>query len=108
MQEAPEQAQARFLSDIAPDLQRLGGFALYKQQPGRLAFSDGRVDSTAIEEGTIHAPLRRVFAHRIRVDFQAAGAGSRVTLRGGTTRDIRRAIGRLGEPGRWPEQTEPS
>jgi hypothetical protein len=41
MAQAPGRAQELFVEDVAPALHKLGGFVLYKQQPGRLAFSDG-------------------------------------------------------------------
>jgi hypothetical protein len=101
------EAQARFVEDIAPALHRLGQFALYRQTPGYIAFSDGLVDPmTLSRDGGLYALGRRLFAHKIKVDFADEGAGTRVTVRGGAPRDIRDEIVLLGCPGHWP-QTEP-
>jgi hypothetical protein len=108
MQMAPEQAQALFASDIAPELHRAGGFVRYKEEPGYLAFSDGIVDPMAFagRDGFDYSMLRRLLAHRIKVDFVQEVAGTRVTVRGSAALEIRDAINRLGQAGHWPSNRD--
>ena len=40
MPDASEQAQQRFLDQVAPELRRKAGFRLSAQHPGQLEFSD--------------------------------------------------------------------
>jgi hypothetical protein len=102
----PEQAQARFVTDIAPELHRKGEMSLYKQEPGHFAFSDGIVDPMALPAGhdaVDYSLLRRATSRRIRVDFDAELIGTKVTIRGRVEREIRGALDLLGEPGHWPD-----
>jgi hypothetical protein len=112
MQVEPARAQAMFVRDISPDLHKLRGFSLYKNEPGTLGFGDER-DLTAYSVGERGrgmpgvSPLMRRFAERrIRVEFTAEPTGTRVTLRGGAERDVRDALVRLGEPGQWPDTAD--
>jgi hypothetical protein len=113
MQVEPAQAQAMFVRDIAPDLHKLRGFALYRNKPGSLAFGDGRDLRTYAlgEQGPgIRGPgvfMRRLSERRITVAFTAEATGTRVTLKGGAERDVRNALERLGEPGQWPDTADP-
>jgi hypothetical protein len=102
----PEQAQAMFVRDIAPDLRRLGGFVLYKNEHGCLAFGDER-DLPVAEMGLGAATepsrwMRRLVERRIRVTFESEPPGTRVTLRGSSPRDVRAALRKLGAPDHWP------
>jgi hypothetical protein len=90
----PTQAQAMFVTDIAPELHKLRGFSLYKDVPGMLAFGDGR-NLSGGEPGVAGEPalwMRRLSERRIRVSFTAEPPGTRVTLRGGAERDVRDAL----------------
>jgi hypothetical protein len=106
----PEQAQAMFVRDIAPELHKLRGFSLYKNKPGRLAFGDGR-DLSVHEPGVDGEEparwMRRLSERRISVSFTAEPPGTRVTIKGGAERDARDALAKLGEPARWPETAAP-
>jgi hypothetical protein len=102
----PEQTQARFLADIAPELHRKAELLLYEEEPGHLSFSDGIVDSMALAANRDAADcslLRRVTGSRIRVDLDAELTGTKVTIRGRVERQMRGALELLGEPGHWPD-----
>jgi hypothetical protein len=104
MQDTPERAQRRFVEDIAPELHRKADLALYKEEPGLLAFSDGIVDPMAPRrDGLAYALLRRGSANRVKIVFESEGSGARVTITGRAAREIRDALDRLGQPGQWPD-----
>lgn len=105
MRGTPEQAQEQFVEDIAPELHRKAALALYKQEPGRLAFSDGIVDPVDLagNGGLDYALLRRASAHHLQVDFDAEAMGTMVRIHGHAGRDVRDAIELLGQAGHWPE-----
>jgi hypothetical protein len=124
---SPEQAQGRFVGDIGPELHQKAGFVLLREKPGHLVFSDGVRDAVPFadrtgpdrtgldhslaretsvfvgRDGGEYSLLRGLLAHRIKVDFEADGSGTRVAVRGAAARDIRHAIDLLGQPGHWPE-----
>jgi hypothetical protein len=106
----PAQSQAMFVRDIAPELHKLRGFSLYKNEPGTLRFGDGR-DLSVAEPGVgMREPfrwMRRLSERRIRVSFAPEPPGTRVTLKGRAESDAHNALALLGEPGHWPETAEP-
>jgi hypothetical protein len=102
-----------FVRDIAPELHRLRGFSIYRNDPGRLALGDGRDLSTA-DWGMRYRGkagpgrwMRRFSERHIRVTFTAEPPGTRVTLTGGAERDAREALRKLGELGHWPNTATP-
>jgi hypothetical protein len=110
MRQEPGDAQAMFVRDIAPDLHRLRGFTLYKNEPGELAFGDGR-DLVAYNigerGGAVMGPsrlMRRLTERRVRASFDAVPEGTLVTLRGGAEGDVCKALALLGQSGQWPEK----
>jgi hypothetical protein len=104
MQGTPERAQSRFLEDIAPEVHRKAGLALYEDNPGLVKFSDGIVDPMVDRrDGLMFSVLRRATASWISVDFEPGGDGTRVTISGCAARDLRDAVDRLGQPGHWPD-----
>jgi hypothetical protein len=104
MQETSEQAQARFAEEIGSVLHRAGGFRLYMRQPGHLAYSDGIRDPLAFAgaDGVEYSLLRRMLAHRIKVDFRREGTRTKVTVED-RARGSRAVMKMLGQPGQWPE-----
>jgi hypothetical protein len=103
---APQQAQSLFIEDVVPQLHRAGGFVLYREAPGHLALSDGITDPMALpgRDEIEYSLLRRLTARRIKVDFVGTPTGAEVTIRGAATRDVRAAIERLGQGGRWSDR----
>jgi hypothetical protein len=99
----PAQAQEMFVRDLAPELHKAAGFSLYKNKPGELAFGDERDLSTGSSRSEVSGWMRRLAERRIRVTFAAEPPGTRVTLKGGIERDVRRMLLKLGEPGHWPD-----
>jgi hypothetical protein len=99
----PSGRRRGFANDIGPELHRIGGFVLQKEEPGHLVFSDGIVDPVAFagRDGLDYSLFRRALSHRIKVDFDPDGSGTKVAIRGGAGRGIREAIDRLGQPGHW-------
>jgi hypothetical protein len=97
---SPEQAQQQFVEHVVPSLHRLGDFVRSHEEPGLIAFTDGIRDPVDFPNsgGGDYVLLRRMTAHRLKVTFEAEGVGTRVSIRGGATRDVRRAINRLGMP----------
>jgi hypothetical protein len=147
----PEQAQAMFVRDIAPDLAKDGGFQPAHEKPGLLLYSDAlgnfgaefdpeevadpdvvgheeeddEPEVTAAEESheirlgaigiepnvqyrdpTLYAALRRLTARHVKVQFEAEGGGTRVTISGSAEHDIRRGLDELGTQGHWPETAD--
>lgn len=107
MQEPPPQARLRLEEELGPELRRKAGFALVRQEPLRLTFSDGG-SGTWVFAGRprrlgLYGRLRHLTARRIEVTLAPDGAGTLVRIRGHAGRDLCRAIGRIGEPGRWPQ-----
>jgi hypothetical protein len=102
---ASGQAQERFKNEVGPQLHRVGEFALCRNQPGTLIYSDGVVDPVAFggRDGYDYSILRRLTARRLRVSFEPVATGTTITIRGHAERTIRDAINRLGEPGQWPQ-----
>jgi hypothetical protein len=109
MQEAPEEAQARF-HELDPTLHRMG-FKLGAEEPGHLAYVARFVGRHVwwIIYGLLLWALalwwlwRRVMKHRIAVDFDQEESGTKVTLYGRTGGGIRKSIDLLGREGHWPE-----
>lgn len=92
------QAQRLFVDDFAPVLLRLGGFVRTQERPGYVALSDGIRDPADFASGGgDYVLLRRLTAHRLKVSFIADGSGTRITISGGASRDVRQAIDRLGD-----------
>jgi len=86
----PEQAQARFLRDVAPELRRIGDFGLDMEKPGRLLFSNRPEDPLAFVggDGLDYSLLSCVFPQRIRVNFDLAETGTRIAIRGRAVRIV--------------------
>jgi len=122
MSEPPDRALQRFRDELGPELRHNAGFVLQNETAGRLRYSDGIVDPRELEhfagvdpgahiragfrrrrDAGLYRWLRRSSARRIQVEFAAEGLGTRVTVRGRAPRNVRDAIGRLGQPGRWPQ-----
>lgn len=110
MQATPEQAQAQFVTDIAPELHRKAQLALYKDEPGHLGFSDGIVDPNALnygETGLDYALLRKVSSHRLAVDFDAELTGTKVTISGRVDARSAEPWSCSGSPGTGPRPGAP-
>ncbi|MGO9763832.1 MAG: hypothetical protein ACLP1Q_21480 [Solirubrobacteraceae bacterium] len=109
MQQPPEQAQAMFVDEIAPELHKKADLAMYKDEPGHVLFNDGIVDPAELVGGgrsndtELYSVLREVSGHHLHVDFEAEGSGTRVRIHGHVERKLRDGIDLFGEPGRWPE-----
>ncbi len=122
MTQPPEQAQAMFVDEIAPELHKKAELALCKDEPGCVLFNDGVVDpdsllggvplsagsSQAVRVGPSNDPalysgLREISGHLLHVDFVPEGSGTRVRIHGHVERDVRDGIDQFGQPGRWPE-----
>lgn len=103
MQEAPEEAQARFVNELGPALHRMG-FLLQAEEPGHLDFR------VRFMGGWLFLNIwtamfwlsRKVLGHHIEVDFDPDDSGTKVTLYGRTGGDIRGDINVLGRRGHWP------
>ncbi len=110
MQVPPEQAQAMFVRDIAPELSRGRGFYLAREQPGKLDFRDQKSEPGEIVEG--HAVrdegplLKWLGARRIQFEFTSTLTGTLVTIQGGAERDVRDALDQLGTTAHWPEAAD--
>ena len=112
MAESPEQAQASFMRDIAPELRRKADLSLWKQRPGALEFAAVAEPPVRIGRGwqVEHQLLRRArheprllrFGPRIHVVFETDAIGTRVTITGRCEREFCDALELLGAPGRWP------
>ncbi len=126
MEDPPEEAQRRFEEEIGWELHRDEGFALVREQPGSLRYSDGRADELSDEEsfelppspgpGYVHMEitprnategayvgLRELVARKIKVELTPDGAGTLVHIHGHAEGRLRDAIELLGTPGHWPE-----
>jgi hypothetical protein len=122
MEQAPEQAQRRFVDEIASELHKKAGLAMCKDEPGHVMFNDGIVDPDDLVEGApmndtglhlggarmnndaeLYSGLRELTGHRLYVDFEPEGSGSRVKIHGHVERKVRDGIDPFGQPGRWPE-----
>ena len=126
MEEPPAEAQRRFEEEVGWELHRDEGYALVREEPGRLRYSDGIVDDLSDEEafelrdpsafdtyerevtprsGTegAYAGLRDLLARHIKVELTAEGTGTHVHIHGRAEGRLRDAIELLGEPGHWPQ-----
>jgi hypothetical protein len=109
LSDAPEQAQAWFIREIAPELQRIGGFGLDKEKPGLLLFTDRPADPVAFSggDGMDYSLLSSVFPRRIHVDFAQDVSGTRIAVRGTVGRDMRESVGNLLPRAKyWSEDEE--
>jgi hypothetical protein len=90
----PDQAQARFLRDVAPELRRTGDFGLDMEKPGHLLFSNRPEDPFAFAggDGLDYSLLSCVFPQRIRVDFDLAETGTRIAIHGRAARIACKAL----------------
>jgi hypothetical protein len=75
MELAPEQAQAMFLEEIAPELHRKAELAMCRDEPGHVLFNDGIVDTndlpvTRSADAELYSALREVSGHHLHVDFE--------------------------------------
>ncbi len=104
MGESPADAEARFLEEIAPELDRNAELRLCKRRPGLLEFAFLREHKTVLTRVTEAPPRRILGGPRVRVAFDSAVSGTRVEIRGRCARAVRDALLRLGEPGFWPER----
>lgn len=107
MQEAPEQAQARFRDELGPALHRIG-FRLHVEEPEHLKFTVRYMGGwlfLGILTGMFWLS-RKVRNHHIEVDFDPDGTGTRVTLYGRAQRPIRDSANVLGRRGHWPENMD--
>lgn len=105
--EAVALAQESFKEDVGPYLHRVAELALYKDEPGRLGYSDGIRDPSEFpgQDGGIYTGLRMITAHRLHVVFQVAVLGTEVSLSGSLpSREVRDALSLLGNPGHWPHR----
>jgi hypothetical protein len=112
MQEAPEQAQARFRNEIGPALHRMA-FRLDKDQAGHLAFGvryvGGRIFwllPWTLWFTSAFWLWRKAVNQCVEVDFSPDTSGTKVELYGRTGADIRDLIYVLGRRGHWPENAE--
>ena len=108
----PEQAQAAFVRDLVPELQRKADLSLWKQRPGALEFAAVAEPSARMGRGwqvesqilrrARHEPRLLRFGPRIHVTFEQDDLGTRVTIKGRCEREFCDALELLGAPGRWP------
>jgi hypothetical protein len=108
MSQAPEQAQAMFVDEIAPELHRKAELGMCKDEPGHVLFNDGIVDPdnlpiTRSNDAELYSALREVSGHHLHVDFEPEGSGTKVRVHGHVERKLREALDLFGQPGRWPE-----
>ena len=103
MTEPPEQAQASFVEDIAPELKRKAELSLWKQRPGALEFAAIAGPSAGIGRRGRLEPHPVRLGPRIHVTFEPYPLGTRVTIRGRCEREFCDALALLGHPGRWPD-----
>lgn len=101
---SPGEAEARFLEEIAPELDRNAELRLCKRRPGLLEFALLREHRTVLTRVTSSPPRRILGGPRVRVAFDGAACGTRVEIRGRCARAVRDALSRLGQPGFWPER----
>lgn len=128
----PEQAQAMFVRDIAPELARDRDFGIVRERPGELIFSQrAAADSLQLEEdleepveehrdaiadagapgwrfNAFHGAddLAGALPRHIRVEFTGEGTGTRVHVHGHVERDVCHALEKLGTPQHWPETAD--
>lgn len=93
----PEQTQAWFVRDVAPELHRIGGFGLDKEMRGCLFFSDRPTEPVAFAggDGLDYGLLGSTFPHRLRVTFSSNEDGTKVIVHGRAVREIRDQIHNL-------------
>ena len=109
MSEAPAQAQAMFVAEIAPELHRKANLAMCGEEPGHVFFSDGIVDPEELTTGRggndpgLYSVLREISAHHLHVDFGPEGLGTKVKIHGRVEQKVRDGIELFGQAGRWPE-----
>jgi hypothetical protein len=84
---------------VVPLLHRQGDFVRSREEPGLITFTDGvRDPARFLSFYGDYVLLRRLTARHLKVTFVSEGTGTRVVIRGGATRDVRRTIDRLGLP----------
>ena len=107
MSDAPEEAQARFRSEIGPALHRMG-FRLEDEQTGHLVYGV-RYMGGKLFFGWVTVSLwllRKLIRHRVEVDFDPNASGAKIELYGRTSRGVRDLINLLGRRGHWPENID--
>jgi hypothetical protein len=107
MQEAPEEAQARFVIELGPALHRMG-FLLQAEEPGHLDFRVRYMGGLLFLSiwTAMFWLSRKALGHHIEVDFDPDDSGTKVTLSGRTGGDVRGDINVLGRRGHWPENMD--
>lgn len=102
MECSPDDAQAMFVSHIAPEISRSTQIPLLREESGRLTFA------TVGTGGSITrvVPKRRLWGPHIEVTFESDILGTKVTLRGSCEQSVRAALEQLGSQGHWPETAD--
>lgn len=98
----PREAQAMFMRDVAPALQRAADFRVVDEEPGELHFSDAHELPPVYRDANTYDGLSRLLARRIKVEFVSDGVQTLVRISGHAEREIADAIADLGKPGHWP------
>lgn len=104
MRASPPEAEARFLQEIAPELDRNAELRLCRRRPGLLEFAFLREHKTVLTRVTASPPRRILGGPRVRVAFDGSPSGTRVQISGRCARAVCEALSRLGQPGFWPER----